>query len=236
VQQPGDPRRHSTGIIGALPEGVGDLLPEQHSFYAYTNETQRVPAFLKGSIMCQEIDGPNTATDPDSDSASVETLVQRSLPSVERWAHGRLPRAARGQFDTRDLVQEAALRMLTRGRRFAPRHAKAVNAYLRMTVLNLIRDEARRIARRPESVELNEEPPCERTGPLRFTLRQELRARYEQALHELRPKDRELVVARVEDERNVKDIASAFGLSPAAGRMAINRAINRLMQKLNRLK
>jgi RNA polymerase sigma-70 factor (ECF subfamily) len=171
---------------------------------------------------------------PEVDSLSLDTLLERSLPSVERWAHGRLPRAARGQFDTRDLVQEAALRMLKRRGSFAPRHAGAVEAYLRLTVLNIIRDEVRRLNRRPEPVELTEEPACERTGPLQFTIREELRARYEKALRELRPKDRRLVVARVEQQRNAKDIAHAFGMcSSGAAGMAINRALGRLMQKLD---
>ena len=186
--------------------------------------------------MIQEIDAAATPEAPESDVA-IDTLVQGCLPAVQRWAHGRLPRAARGQFDTVDIVQEAALRMLRRGGRFVPRHSEAVKAYMRLTVLNIIRDEARRIARRPEAVELEAEPPCQRTGPLEFTVRQELRAHYDEALRSLRPKDRQLVVARVEQQSSVKDIAHAFGLcSPDAARMAVNRALSQLMQTLSRLK
>ena len=107
------------------------------------------------------------ATETDTDS--VDTLLQHSLPAVQRWAHGRLPQAARGQFDTRDLVQEAALRMLKRGDNFVPQHTGAVEAYLRLTVLNVIRDEARRLARRPESVELTTNPRAD--GPDRCSSR-----------------------------------------------------------------
>ena len=78
------------------------------------------------------------------------TLVQRWSPL--RPAGGRTagyPRAARGQFDTRrSRSGSGASDAHTRGR-FAPRRAEAVQAYMRLTVLNLIRDEARRIARRP---------------------------------------------------------------------------------------
>ena len=70
-----------------------------------------------------------TPVTPETDSLSLDALVQRGLPSVQRWAHGRLPRAARAQFDTRDLVQEAALRMLRRRGSFAPRHPGAVEEY-----------------------------------------------------------------------------------------------------------
>jgi DNA-directed RNA polymerase specialized sigma24 family protein len=103
--------------------------------------------------------------------------------------------------------------------------------------MNLVRDEARRLARRPETVDVGNEIPCEQTGPLDITIRAELRARYEEALRTLRPKDRSLIVASVEEERHVSEIAHIFGMpSPAAARMAVTRAFNRLVRKLNCLK
>jgi RNA polymerase sigma-70 factor (ECF subfamily) len=188
--------------------------------------------------MRQDIDDDaDGSADRAAESQSVDTLVQGCLPSVQRWAHGKLPRGSRGDFDTKDLVQEAALRMLKRRGLFEPKHANAVQAYLRRTIMNLVRDEARRLARRPECVDVGEELPCDKTGPLEITIREELRARYEEALRELRPKDRGLIVASVEDEQPVAEIARVFGLpSAAAARMAVTRAIHRLMRKLNRLK
>ena len=178
-----------------------------------------------------------SVTDVTSDSTSVDILVQRCLPSVQRWAHRKVPRASRGDFDTKDLVQEAALRMLKRRALFRPRHAQSVQAYLRRTVLNLVRDEARRLARRPALVDISEDLPCDRIGPLEITFRHELRARYEEALRTLRPKDQRLIVASVEREHHVNDIARICGLrSPAAARVAVARACNRLVQKLSRLK
>lgn len=165
--------------------------------------------------------------------SSVETEVQECLPAVRRWAHGRLPRGARGLSDTTDLVQEAALRLLQRRGQFTPRHAGSVQRYMRQTVLNLVRDEARRLSSRPQVVEMTTEPPCTRTGPLLHTLRQELRARYEQQLAALRPKDQRLVTARVEQGLGLDEIARLFGFrSPDAARMAVGRALNRLMRRL----
>jgi RNA polymerase sigma-70 factor (ECF subfamily) len=178
-----------------------------------------------------------SVADATTDSASVDVLVQRCLPSVQRWAHRKVPRGSRGDFDTKDLVQEAALRMLKRGSAFRPRHAHSVQAYLRRTVLNLVRDEARRLARRPAIVDLGEELPCDRTGPIDIIFRHELRARYEEALRTLRPKDQRLIVARIEREHHVNEIAQLCGLrSPAAARVAVARACNRLVQKLRALK
>src|SRR6187402_3509845 len=56
------------------------------------------------------------------DRNAVEALLQRCLPSLRRWAHGRLPSAARGAFDTEDIVQDAALHALRRLDVFEPRH------------------------------------------------------------------------------------------------------------------
>ena len=126
------------------------------------------------------------------------------------------------------------MRMLDRRRNFAPRHSNALQAYLRLTVLNLIRDEARRIACRPKQVELPQEPPCARTGPLQFAMREELRTRYEEALKSLRTTDRQLISARVHEGRSMNDIAKAFHFpSPDAARMAATRALKRLVQKCN---
>lgn len=126
------------------------------------------------------------------------------------------------------------MRMLDRKRGFVPTHPNALQAYLRLIVLNLIRDEARRIARRPEQVELSEEPVCARTGPLQFALREEIRARYEEALKSLPTTDRQLIRARVDEGRSMNDIAKAFHFpSPDAARMAAGRALKRLVQKCN---
>ena len=46
------------------------------------------------------------------DRPAMEALLERCLPPLKRWAHGRLPAAARGNMDTGDLVQEAALHVL----------------------------------------------------------------------------------------------------------------------------
>src|SRR5438128_11498962 len=90
----------------------------------------------------------------DGDRLAVEALLERSLPGLKRWAHGRLPAAARGALDTGDLVQETALHVLRRLDAFEPRHVGAMQAYLRQAVLNRIRDEVRRIGRRPPPDEI----------------------------------------------------------------------------------
>src|SRR5688500_3578427 len=95
------------------------------------------------------------------DRMAVEALLQRCLPALKRWAHGRLPMAARGAIDTGDIEQDAVLPTLQRLDTFEPRHVGAMQAYLRQSVINRIRDEVRRITRHPAAVELPEEHPAD---------------------------------------------------------------------------
>ncbi len=168
------------------------------------------------------------------DRAAVEALLQRSLPPLKRWAHGRLPAAARGHLDTDDLVQETALHVLRRLDLFEPRHVGAMQAYLRQSVLNRIRDEVRRIVRQPPPVELPEDHPSDRTSPLESAIQGERYERYRAALAQLPAKDRELVVARVEIQWSLSEIAHRFGMRTAdAARMAVTRALKRLTRNLS---
>ena len=169
----------------------------------------------------------------EGDRLAVEALLERCLPSLRRWAHGRLPMAARGSLDPGDLVQETVLHVLRRLDRFEPRHVGAMQAYLRQSVINRIRDEVRRVARQPTPVELSEDPPSERTSPLEGAIKAEAYERYRDALGTLSPRDREMVVARVEAQWTVQDIAKRFGMRTSdAARMAVSRAIRRLSERL----
>ena len=163
------------------------------------------------------------------DRMALEALLERCLPPLKRWAHGRLPAHARGSLDTGDLVQEAALHVLARLDKFEPRHVGAMQAYLRMSVINRIRDEIRRVGRRPEAVELSEDTPGDATSPLEAAIREEGYQRYRNALQQLRTRDREMVVARVEVQWSIAEIAHRFGMASVdAARVAVSRSLKRL--------
>ena len=169
----------------------------------------------------------------DGDRYAAEALLQRCLPGLRRWAHGKLPPAARDALDTDDLVQEAALHLLRRVDLFQPRHVGAMQAYLRQSIVNRIRDEIRRVVRRPASVELIDEPPATSISPLEEAIRGETYERYREALGRLTPRQRELVVARVEVQWAYAEIAERFGMSSAdAARMAVTRALKLLSTHL----
>ena len=164
---------------------------------------------------------------------AVEALLQRCLPSLRRWAHGRLPPVARGHIDTGDLVQDAAMNAIARLDTFEPRQVGALQAYLRTTVINRIRDEMRRVGRRPVPTELTEAMASADATPLELAIRNQAYQRYRAALERLRPKDRELIVARIEGQWTIKEINQYFGFATtAAARMAVTRALRRLMKEL----
>jgi RNA polymerase sigma factor (sigma-70 family) len=169
----------------------------------------------------------------NGDRMALEALLERCLPPLKRWAHGRLPAHARGGLDTGDLVQEAAMHVLARLDKFEPRHVGAMQAYLRMSVINRIRDEIRKVGRRPEAVELTVEPPGDLTSPLEAVIRDQAYERYRGALDKLRTRDREMIVARVEVQWTIQEIAHRFGMASVdAARVAVSRSLKRLTAQL----
>lgn len=167
------------------------------------------------------------------DRQAVEVLLQRCLPPLKRWAHGRLPSAARDTLETGDLVQEAALHALQRLDVFKPRHVGAMQAYLRQSVINRVRDEVRRVKRHPAAEELPPDHPAESTSPMEAAILVESYERYRQGLEALRPRDRKMVIARVEAQWSYAEISNRFGLPTiSAARMAVSRALKRLSERM----
>ena len=166
---------------------------------------------------------------------ALDRLFTRQLPALRRWARGRLPRRMRDLQDTDDLVQDTAIKAMRRMGSFVSRHPGALQAYLRQAVANRIRDEIRRSGRSPEIYELNDEERDAGASPLDEAIGVETVERYEAALLRLRPEDREAVIARVEMETSYDEMAQLFGKPSAdAARMAVNRALIRLAEEMNR--
>src|SRR5215471_1936914 len=60
------------------------------------------------------------------DEEALDRLLQRCIPALQRWAHGRLPSFARGVRDTVDLVQDAVIGAIKRLDRVDVRHQGAL--------------------------------------------------------------------------------------------------------------
>lgn len=169
----------------------------------------------------------------DGDRKAVEALLERCVPYVRRFAHGRLPAAARGSIDTSDLVQEIVLHVLRRLDVFVPRHVGAMQAYLRQSVINRVRDEVRKVGRHPAPAELPEHLVSDAASPHESAVMTEAVERYQAALMQVSGRDRELIVARIELQWSHAEIAAQFGLqTPDAARMAVGRALRRMMALL----
>src|SRR5258708_9836409 len=93
------------------------------------------------------------------DAEALNELFGRYLPSLRRWARGRLPRWTRDLRDTEDVVQETLLQTLKHMDTFQPRHEGALQAYLRQALVNRVRDEVRRVHRRGVARENRRAPP-----------------------------------------------------------------------------
>jgi RNA polymerase sigma-70 factor, ECF subfamily len=167
------------------------------------------------------------------DQAALNRLFERHLRPLQRWASGRLPNWARDLADTDDLVQDALLHSLKKIGDFEPRRAGAFQAYLRTAVVNRIRDELRRRARRPESSHLECLELASADSPLQEVIGDEAVRRYESALARLRPEEREAIIGRVEMEYSYEELAQVLGKPTAdAARKAAQRALVRLAEEM----
>jgi len=165
----------------------------------------------------------------NGDSAAFDRVFTRILRSLRRWAHGRLPSGARDAGDTADLLQDAAAGVWRHLDGVTLRSKGDLEAYLRQAVRNRIRDEARRVARRPEPLPLEADVAADLPSPYELAARGELFARCARFMAELEGQEREALVARFEMGYSYDQIAILLGKpSAAAARMTVNRILDRL--------
>lgn len=168
------------------------------------------------------------------DKEALEQLLQRYIPSLTRWASGRLPGWARDLADTQDLIQETLVHTLKHLPRLKFEREGAFHAYCRQAIMNRIYDEQRRVQRRPAQAELAENLAAVEASPLEETIGREALARYESSLAALRDLDREAIIARIELGQSYDEIAvSLRKRTPDAARIAVQRALVRLAGKMN---
>jgi RNA polymerase sigma-70 factor (ECF subfamily) len=167
------------------------------------------------------------------DDEALNRLLRRCMPALRRWAHGRLPQSARGMLETADLVQDAVLAGLRRLDGFEAHHQGALQAYFRASVMNRIRDVIRQERRRPQQTELPEALASEEMSPLELAIGLENLKYYEVALERLKPADREAIICRLELQYSYEELAIVLNKSsPDAARMAVTRAMIRLVNEL----
>jgi RNA polymerase sigma-70 factor (ECF subfamily) len=188
--------------------------------------------------------GPEEPTEFDStldvlerarngDGSAARVLIERTLGPLRRWARGRLPFYARAGANTEDVVQDAVLRALARVDHFEHRTVDGMQAYLRESVRNRIRDEVRRVTRRGVGEELPDSLHDHGYSPLEQLILKERSERYLAALRTLKPNDRMAIIFRLEHHYSFEEIAQKLGKSsPDAARMAVTRAVKRLAEAI----
>jgi len=165
-----------------------------------------------------------------------DALVRRFLPLLRQWAHGRLPRAARDLHETEDLVQLALMRALKQINSFESEGPGSFLAYLRQILLNQVRDEVRRLMRRPESSEIDPElADTELPSPVEQLVGHERLRAYEAALASLPKRQQGLIVMRLEFGMSYPEIAAEVASSPDAVRVMVARALVQLASALKPL-
>jgi RNA polymerase sigma-70 factor (ECF subfamily) len=169
----------------------------------------------------------------NGDASALERLLERCMPPLTRWAHGRLPGPLRGPQETADLVQNAIKATLDRLDKFEVRHQGALQAYLRTAVLNQIRDLARQQQRRGPVTELPETLANHDPSPLEQAIGAENLSRYEAAVERLPKADQEAIIGRIELQYTYDELAVVLGKpTPDAARMAVTRALKRLATEM----
>jgi RNA polymerase sigma-70 factor (ECF subfamily) len=172
----------------------------------------------------------------DGDREALELVFMRQFETLRHWSSGRLPHWARDVADTDDLVQDVLLKTFQRIDDFDARGRGALYAYLRQAVLNRMRDEMRRRARRPAPVLADRLLPADGPSPLDLAIGSESLERYEGALDRLKADEKECIVARLELGFTYDELATWMGKpSPEAARKAARRALVRLVEEMERL-
>jgi RNA polymerase sigma-70 factor (ECF subfamily) len=166
------------------------------------------------------------------DRSALRILIERALPSLRRWTHGRIPRGGRDGVDTDDVLQDAVLRALKRITKFEHHSVDALQHYLRKSVINRIRDIGRRLRRRGVTLELPDAVPDEAPSPEDQAILMERSDRFVRALARLRPIDRQAIILRFELGYTHEEIARRLGKSVEASHMMVSRARKRLVSEM----
>jgi RNA polymerase sigma-70 factor (ECF subfamily) len=162
------------------------------------------------------------------DAGAVSALIQRFLPRLHRWAHGRLPRWVRGCADTDDVVQDALFRTVRRLHSIDLAGPDALAAYLHEAVRNRIRDEHRQFQRRGPADPISERLASAQPSPLECAIAAERNRRYRAALARLDARDQEILVGHLELGYSHDQLGHMTGRTRNAARMALHRAVGRL--------
>ena len=167
----------------------------------------------------------------DGDDIARDRLFRRLTPVVRRWATGRLPVWARYRSDSDDLVQDALMATVRNLQSINAAGSAQFYAYLYKALQNRIRDEIEKARLRPRAS--GEPVEMLAPSPLEAMLDAETLERYQRALATLSPEDQAAILVRIELGLSLQETAAELGKPSAdAARMAVNRAVKRLVEAM----
>jgi len=177
--------------------------------------------------------GNVSATSTGAMRAQRQDAVVRHWHALSRWARRWLPHARVGIHDAEDFVQTTLLRALNRIDEFELHGDAGVLAYLRQILLNEIRGELRRGARRGEAVELDDDFATDGgDSVVEQAQRLERECAYADALRKLNPRQQRHVTLRVQFGMSFDEIAACAGGNADSARMVVTRAVRTLGAEL----
>jgi DNA-directed RNA polymerase specialized sigma24 family protein len=152
--------------------------------------------------------------------------IEKELPRLKRWAFSRLPPGY--EIDVEDLVHDVAVYVARRLDYLGPAPRAAIAAFLRHAIALRIID-----IRRARAGQFTAERPLDPDGDA--LIDPAALERYKSALELMSGRDRELILARLEQHYAYEIIAPLFSLRSAdAARIAVARAVRRLTNLFHR--
>ncbi len=169
----------------------------------------------------------------NGDVEAREKLWKRLRERLCRYAHGRLPKKLRSLVETEDVVQDALAQTFRRIDLFDPKHSGAFGVTLYRTMKNCLIDQHRKAGRQPASGGTVTSLLADGLSPMEEAIEKEKLERVITARAKLSEEDQALLNARLELDLEFGDVALLFGKpSPDAARVAVKRAIGRLVKKM----
>jgi RNA polymerase sigma-70 factor, ECF subfamily len=186
----------------------------------------------------------------NGDAAAVARLFDRYRDRLKRMVRLRMDRRLQGRLDPSDVLQDAYLdltrrvaeyaadpaipfflwlRLLT-GQRLLMLHRRHLGAKMRAAGQELSLNHAVPFA---SSVSLAEQLVGGLTSPTEAVVRAEMQARLQEALDELEPLDREVLVLRHFEELSNNETAAVLGIQKTAASNRYVRALKRLKDVLS---
>ncbi len=154
-------------------------------------------------------------------------LIARVDPLLRRFARGRVPQLLRHQHDTADLIQSTWLRILERLPDIQTQEKGAFFAYLRVALVNALREALRRQQRHGQ-VPLEGDGQASNANLPANDVDLNDWLSWEQALQAMEPELRGLVLMRFEFGMSFQEIASELADTPDAIRMKLSRALTKM--------